>query len=338
MIYPSFFEFVFNNLIQIVSISSPLGSVNLAKKGIDNFVDVDNIQNKGSKYVAIGVVLVVVLIISVALFSMAAINVPAGHKAVVVSGLGEIGSQYDEGFRLINPFVQVEYIRWNTQSLEEPISVLTKDEFNVPVDFQVTFNLREDKVGHIRRDNPDYRTTVIQNILRSEVRKTAADMNLTGNEINTKRSTFEAMVEQRVTAKCEIYFIEIQSVNIRNVDLPAQILDAAEKRAAAKIDIETASYELQAEKARAQKEEVKAQAEANSTIILAEGQAESLRILAEESENMSQDMMNYILSLRYIAALRDPESNVQFVVVPMDGTPLILDVGELTSQANQSSS
>ncbi len=255
----------------------------------------------------------------------------------MVSGLGEIGSQYDEDFRLINPFVQVEYIRWNTQSMEETISILTRDEFNVPVDFQVTYHLSEDKVGNIRTENPDYKTTVIQNILRSEGRKSAADMNLTGNEINTKRTTFEAMVEQRVTDKCDVYFIVIESVNIRNVDLPAQILDASEKRASAKIDIETATYELQAERARAQKEEVKAQAEANATIILALGQAESIGILAGESENMTQEMMNYILSLRYIAALRDPESNVQFVVVPMDGAPLILDISGMQDAANHSS-
>lgn len=303
------------------------------KKEINDFVDVDKFSKGGPKLAGVIAVGVVVLLIGIVLFSMAAINVPAGHKAVVVSGLGEIGSQYDEGFRLINPFVQVEYIRWNTQSMEEPISVLTRDEFNVPVEFQVTYHLEESRVGTIREDNPDYKSTVIRNVLRSEVRKTAADMNLTGNEINTKRSQFEAMVEQRVMDKCEAYYIVIESVNIRNVDLPAQILDAAEKRAAAKIDIETASYELQAERARAQKEEVKAQAEANSTIILAEGQAESIRILADESENMSDDMMSYILSLRYIAALRDPESNVKFVVVPMDGAPIILDLAGLEAEA-----
>ncbi len=306
------------------------------KKEINDFVDVDKFSKSGPKLAGVIAVGVVVLLIGIVLFSMAAINVPAGHKAVVVSGLGDIGSQYDEGFRLINPFVQVEYIRWNTQSMEEPISVLTRDEFNVPVEFQVTYHLEESKVGTIRKDNPDYKSTVIRNVLRSEVRKTAADMNLTGNEINTKRSQFEAMVEQRVMDECENYFIVIESVNIRNVDLPAQILDAAEKRAAAKIDIETASYELQAERARAQKEEVKAQAEANATIILADGQAESIRILAEVSENMSDDMMSYILSLRYIAALRDPESNVKFVIIPMDGTPIILDLAGLEAEAASS--
>lgn len=308
----------------------------MAEKKLGDYVDIDNVSKKKSRLIILGVFIVVALLVTLILASMAAINVPAGHKAVVVSGLGEIGSQYDEGFRLINPFVQVEYIRWNTQSMEETISVLTKDEFNVPVDFQVTYHLREDKVGQVRKENPDYKITVIRNVLRSEVRKTAADMNLTGNEINTKRTTFEAMVEQRVATKSDVYYIEIESVNIRNVDLPAQILDAAEKRAAAKIDIETASYELQAERARAQKEEVKAQSEANATIILAEGQAESISILAQESEAMTDEMMNYILSLRYIAALRDPESNVQFVVVPMDGTPLILDIGELTDMAGNS--
>ncbi len=306
----------------------------MAKKDIDDFVDVEELSKKGSKYLGKGVIVVAVVLVLFFFFNLAAINVPAGNKAVVVSGLGEIGSQYDEGFQLKNPFVQVELIRWNTQSLEETISILTRDEFNVPVDFQVTYHLREDKVGNIRVENPDYKTTVIQNIMRSEVRKTAADMNLTGNEINTKRSEFEERVESTLSDRCSEYFIEIESVNIRNIDLPSQILDASEKRASAKIDIETAVYELQAERARAKKEEVKAQAEANATIILAEGQAESIRILAGESENMTQEMMNYILSLRYIAALRDPESNIQFVIVPMEGTPLILDLAGLEQQAS----
>jgi regulator of protease activity HflC (stomatin/prohibitin superfamily) len=298
----------------------------------DNVID---IKAPSGKKVLMIVVLVVTVILLLSLLGLSAINVPAGHKAVVISGLGEIGSQYDEGFQLKNPFVQVEYVRWNTQYMEETISVLTSDEYNVPVDFQVVYHLEEERVGDIRVDNPDYKFTVIRNVLRSEVRKTAADMNLTGNMINTKRTAFESQVEQRVKEKCDDYYIAIESVNIRNIDLPNQILDAAEKRASAKIDIETASYELEAERARAQKEQVKAQAEANATIILAEGQAESISILAEVSQEMTSEMMEYILSLRYIAALRDPDSNVQFVVVPMEGTPLILDLSGLEAQAAQ---
>jgi regulator of protease activity HflC (stomatin/prohibitin superfamily) len=297
----------------------------------DKIIDLKPTTGKKIGIIVAASVGAVVLLI---LLSLSAINVPAGHKAVVVSGLGDIGSQYDEGFRLKNPFVQVEYIRWNTQYMEETISVLTSDEYNVPVDFQVVYHLEEDKVGTIRVDNPDYKFTVIRNVLRSEVRKTAADMNLTGNMINTKRTIFEAQVEQRVRDESEEYYIVIESVMIRNIDLPIQILDASEKRAAAKIDIETASYELEAERARAQKEQVRAAAEANATIILAKGQAESIRILAMVSENMTTEMLDYILSLRYIAALRDPESNVQFVVVPMDGSPLILDLSGLQEEAS----
>jgi regulator of protease activity HflC (stomatin/prohibitin superfamily) len=136
-----------------------------------------------------------------------------------------------------------------------------------------------------------------------------------------------------VIERLDDYYIVVESVNIRNINLPPQILDAAEKRASARIDIETAGYELQAEQARAQKERVKAEAEANATVILAEGQAESLAILAEQGGNLSEDMMNYILSLRYITALRDPDSNVKFVIVPMDGQPLILDMSQLEDEA-----
>jgi len=234
----------------------------------------------------------------------------------------------------MNPFsMGRKTVRWNTQYVEETISILTQDEYNVPIDFQVTYHLQEDKVGDILTENPDYKDTVIRNILRSEVRKTASNMEMTGTMLNQKRSVFEERVQVVVTERCIEYYVEVESVNVRNIDLPKQILDASEMRAGAKIDIETAEYELQAESARAQKEELRAQAEANATIILAIGQAESLQILEEVSMNMTGEMMDYILSLRYIAALRDPECNVQFVIVPMEGSPIILDMAGLEEQA-----
>ena len=91
-------------------------------------------------------------------------------------------------------------------------------------------------------------------IMRSEVRKTAADMNMTGTMINQMRTQFESQVDERVTERCAEYYVEVESVNIRNVDLPREILDASEKRASSKIDIETAAYELESERARAQKD------------------------------------------------------------------------------------
>ena len=295
-------------------------------------------KKKGSdeislKKIAGGVIVGIILLIVVLVILKSSTSPPAGHKAVVVSGFGDIGSQYDEGFQIINPFVTVEYVRYNTQDLEEPISILTNDGFNVPVDFQVTFHLQEDKVGEIHTKTPNYKETVIRNILRSEVRKTAADMNLTGEAINKQRTAFEVIVENRCIERMSDYFITVESLNVRNIDLPISLLTANENRAAAKIDIETAAFELDAERQRAQKEQVKAAAEANSTIILAKGQAESLTILSEVSESMEPDVMDYILSLRYIAALQDPDCNVKFVIVPMDGQPLILDMGELEELA-----
>ncbi len=285
-----------------------------------------NIDPRTAKIATMGVFfLIFILIIS----SMAFVNVPAGHKGVTVSGLGNIGNTYNEGLQLKNPFVQVDIVRWNTQYVKETVSVLTADGYNVPIDFQVVYHLEEDRVGDIRVDNPEYEDTVIRNSLRAEVRKTAADMNLTGEDMNRKRTKFESVISEKVEERVTPYFITIESINIRNVDMPKTILNAAEQRASAKIDIDTAQYELNAEKARAQKEQVRAEAEANSTIILAEGQSESIKILAKQSENMTQEMMDYIMSLRYIAALRDPKSNVEFVIVPMDGQPIIMDISDM---------
>ncbi len=287
-----------------------------------------DIELRGGRVLAVFVIVCIVAL----LLATSLRKVPAGHKGIYVNGAG-IGTQKDEGWALKNPFSTMENVEYVTQSIEETIQILTRDGFNVPVDWQITYRLSEDRVGEIRTDNPDWKNTVLINALRSGVRTTASNMNLTGYDINVRRTTFEAAVELAVIEKCTPYYIEIESVNIRNIDLPQTILNAAEIRAAAEIDIDTAEYELAAVKMRAQKVTMEAEAEANATIVLALGQAESIRILSQEAENMTDDMMQYILTLRYIAALRDPESNVQFIVVPMDGQPIMLDMTGLQEAA-----
>ena len=301
-----------------------------------NIPDLSKLKiDMGDKKIKIGIAVIIVIVLLVVGLSSTIRSIPAGHKGVIVSGLGEIGGQFDEGVRFVGIFVTIELVRYNTQGIEETISILTNDEVNVPVDFQITYHLQESKVGEIHTKNPDYQDVIIRTLLRSEARKTAADLNLTSEDINKKRTVFESQIQSRCISKMGLKFIIVESVNIRNVDLPRQILDASEKRAASKIDIETAKYELEAERARAQKEQIKAAAESNATIILAQGQAESIKILSEVSGDMSIEMMDYILSLRYIAALRDPNSNVQFVIVPEDGPSLILDLDGLQAEANQ---
>jgi regulator of protease activity HflC (stomatin/prohibitin superfamily) len=290
------------------------------KEGIemDNPIKVNN----PAKMIGMLVAALIIFIVVIAFLAAMIINVPAGHKGVIVSGF-DVGQQFDEGWNIKNPFSGVEMVRYNTQIEKEVISARSTDGYNVNIDFAVRYHLMDNQVGNIRVDNPDYKETVIRSILRSEARKVVSDWNMTGEEMNQKRSLYEGEVENRAKDRLDDYYIVVEDVMLRNLDFPAQVNDAWEKRAAAEVDVETAGYELEAERLRAKKELVKADAEKNATIVLAEGQAEAIRILANETLNINETVMDYILSIRYITALRDPEPNINYVIVPVE-QPLML--------------
>ncbi len=279
------------------------------------------------------VITLAVVIITALVIMMASIYmVPAGHKGVVVSGFN-IGTELDEGFNWKFFLDKVEDVRSNTQSWTETISVKSSDQINMDLDITVRYHLNPGTVGELRVQNgEDFREVLIDPIGRSVPRNIATSNNFTMLTIIEKRVLFEEMLQAEITILLGEKSIIVEDVLLRNIELPAQVEDAIEKKKASEQDIETAKNRLEAEQFNAEQEVVRAIAEANATVVLARGQAEALRVLAEQGGNISDNVMTYILSLRYISMLKDPESNVQFVVVPMDQA-LILNVEELQAAA-----
>ena len=120
----------------------------------------------------------------------------------------------------------------------------------------------------------------------------------------------------------------MEDVNIRNVDLPPAILSATEQRQAAKVAVQTAQYNLQAAEFNAQQKVVTARAERNVTVIEAQAQADAQRILANQSKEMNETVMNFIMFMKWVNMLKDPDCNVEFYIVP-EGVPVILDPSQI---------
>jgi regulator of protease activity HflC (stomatin/prohibitin superfamily) len=192
------------------------------------------------------------------------------------------------------------------------------------VDIQVVYHLDEDRVAEIRVDNPEYKDAIILNQIRSKLRILVADWNYTGEDINYHRSALENELKIRMNLALAKYHIVMEDVNIRNVDLPPAILSATEQRQAAKVAVQTAEYNLEAAKFNAEQKVVVAQAEYNVTKIEAQAQADAQSILADQSKEMNETVMDFIMFLKWVNMLKDPETNVKFYVVP-EGVPVILD-------------
>lgn len=114
------------------------------KRNIDGEI---KLNSKVKALIVVGILLLMVL----ATLSVTWINVPAGHKGVVVSGVN-IGKTFDEGIHLKNPLDKVEMIRHNTQEIsfvgsdsasdtKGSIMAITEDNVEVYLDMTVVFHI-----------------------------------------------------------------------------------------------------------------------------------------------------------------------------------------------------
>ncbi len=275
-------------------------------------------------------------------------RVPAGHVGVYTNGMS-IGAQKDSGWVIKNPLSSMELYRYNTQSVQETVDVTSVEGdgsgYNVPMDFQVVYHLEKAKVGKLIVDNPDYIETKIIQRLRSRVRQIIALNNLSGIEINKQKSWIQAQVSSDLTDYLTDFYVIVEEVSLRNVELPLNVQQASQARQQSEIEITTAHNEYLSEMERVKKKIANANADYNVTVIAANAEREKRVIEANGSAAAIAKIQNQFsieddadsatiyLQYLYMQALSDPGSNVKFVIVPSgaDGTPVILDMGNITT-------
>lgn len=290
------------------------------------------------------IIAVVVFVLLILLLSMSVRRVPAGNVGVYTNGMN-IGTQKDSGWVIKNPFSTMELVRYNTQSVLELVSVTSVEGdgsgYNVPMDFQVVYHLEKGKVGKLIVDNPDFIETKIIQRLRSRVRQIVAENNLSGIEINKQKSWIQTQVSNDLTDYLEKFYIIVEEVSLRNVELPYNVQQASQARQQSEIEITTAHNYYLSELEVVKKKIANADADFNVTVITANATAQRLILEAkgraaaikeiqdqfdiEDATLSSQVYLQYL----YMSALNDPDSNIQFVIIPAgeDGTPVILDMG-----------
>ena len=115
------------------------------------------------------------------------------------------------------------------------------------------------------------------------------------------------------------------------MDLPDTVDIAIEEKLAAQQKVVTAELQRQATViqalANADVIRILAEGQRNATIIQANGTAESIRIVIDQLRISDPDLTNATwayLTMLYIQALTDPDSNVSFVIIQGDGVPIIV--------------
>ncbi len=231
------------------------------------------------------------LLVLVLLVVIPGIRIINQYERGVVLRLGKYSRTLDPGFRVIIPYIdKMVKVDVRTTPMDIPKQeVITKDNVTVNVDAVVYARVIDAKKAVLETTNYRYATsTFAQTALRD----------VTGNfdldEILSKRDEISAQIREIVDAQTDKWGIDIESVKLQNIELPADM-----KRAMAK--------------------QAEAERERRAAIISAEGEKSAANAVAEAANMLAQTPGG--LSIRTLQTLEkistDP-SQKTVILLPTD--------------------
>lgn len=229
---------------------------------------------------------------------------------------------YGEGTHFVGPSVDIVPISIRLQNMDEQdINCQSKDNVRVVVDVTVSFALeRANAVKVYRAIGADYHNVIILPSVRSAVRDSVASIDAlvvaqartqleTGIADGVRRAVRQTLKNQHLPQTA----IRIDSVQLRNTDLPESLRDSIEsiqRQSNVARERQQALFTAQQEAERAR---VEAEGRNRVALLTAQGQAEVRRIDGESqaafNRVMSSSLTPGLIELRRIAAYRDIISN-----------------------------
>lgn len=187
----------------------------------------------------------------------------------------------------------------------DSIEVLSSDGLKMELDITVQYRLDEQQVNDMHADiGPEYIDKIIRPTVREAIRIEFARHEAT-EAFSTKREEIERSLEQRMLVALEKYYIVMQEVQIRNIQLPPLVATAIEEKKKAQQEAERMQYVL--EKETQEKERIRIEAEA---------QAGRIEIINEQLA-LSPNYLNWL-------AIEKLNEDIQLVITDGD-TILNLD-------------
>lgn len=236
--------------------------------------------------VTLGVFLVLVLLVIIP-----GIRIINQYERGVVLRLGKYSRTLNPGFRVILPYLdKMIKVDVRTTPMDIPKQeVITRDNVTVNVDAVVYARVIDAQKAVLETTNYQYATsTFAQTALRD----------VTGNfdldEILSKRDEISAQIREIVDAQTDKWGIDIESVKLQNIELPADM-----KRAMAK--------------------QAEAERERRAAIITAEGEKSAAAAVAEAATMLAQTPGGLnIRTLQTLEKISTDPSQKTVILLPSD--------------------
>jgi regulator of protease activity HflC (stomatin/prohibitin superfamily) len=250
-----------------------------------------------------------ILVAIIVLYLLNSIKILREYERAVIFRLGRVlGTPKGPGIILVfRPLDQMVRISLRQEVLEVPSQdVITRDNVTLKVNAVVTLYVVNPNDAAIKVANYVYQTSQFaQTTLRSVLGEVELD------ELLSHRDKLNLRIQTIIDQRTEPFGVKVTSVEVKQVDLPEQMLRAMAKQA-------------------------EAEREKRSKIIHAEGEFNAAQKLVDAAALMATQPMT--LQLRYLQTLADigVEKNTTIVFpLPMDMLTLLNKMGVKAEEGNK---
>jgi regulator of protease activity HflC (stomatin/prohibitin superfamily) len=223
-----------------------------------------NLRAFGIGKLLLGVLIAILIYMSIA-------YVPAGHVGVLTFFGRVTGDILPEGTHFVNPFKVNNTFSVRTVEMKETATVPSDEGLILTLDTSLLYRLDASKAAEVFRTiGPDYQSNVIEPNLRSAIRAVTASHS--GNALYTGgREEVALKIQDELGKILNARGIIVESVLLRDVQLPALLKSSIEAKQQAEQDALRMSFILQKEKQEAERKRIEAQGISDFQKIVAQG-------------------------------------------------------------------
>jgi regulator of protease activity HflC (stomatin/prohibitin superfamily) len=249
-------------------------------------------------------------LVLILLYAMVA-YVPAGHVGVLTLFGRVTGDVLPEGTHFVNPFKGNNIMSIRTQELKETASVPSDEGLVMTLDTSLLFRLNPEKAAEVfQKIGPNFVEVVVEPTLRSSIRSVTASNSAnalyTGGREQVAQHIYTELTSQLVSKG-----IEVQSILLRDIQLPQMLKSAIEAKQQAEQDALRMQFVLQKEKQEADRKRIEAQG------------------IRDFQQTVSQGISQQLLEWKGIEATErlatSANSKVVLIGNTKNGLPLILE-------------
>ncbi len=259
----------------------------------------------------------ILVIFAIIILALCVRIIPAGTTGVYHL-FGKVkDKELSSGIHFIIPFAQVEKMSIRTEEYTmsimyeegkkkgaDAISALTKEGLMVDLDITVLYHLMEDKASDVFKNvGTDYEEKIIRPEIRSGIREVVARYEAKDIYSDKRQEAAQAILEY-LKGTVEPRGIVVESVLLRNVNLPDKLNQAIQAKLEAEQEAQKYDFILEKEEKEAERKRVEA-----------EGQRDAQKII---NESLTPNYLNYL----YIRELKDRQGTIYVPVNPDSGMPM----------------